>query len=270
MKHTALILAHRYPRQLNRLVQRLQQLHITPLVHVDAKQREMTAALEHPFISCYKVNWGGYSTVAAFELLLKNAVAQRADYYSVISGQCYPLMSRHSMEATLSSGLNYLEYYALPFANWSGHGGLDRYAYLHFPDLPYPRLRDYLRQAQIRLGYRQQWPAGIQPYGGSDWFTITHKAAEYLLLQMPKWKRFFRYTLLPSEAMVHTILLNSPLAHTVANNNLRMIEWHRGPEHPRTWRHEDLPLLLQSGKCFGRKFEAAQDMSLLDAIDKAV
>jgi hypothetical protein len=71
---------------------------------------------------------------------------------------------------------------------------------------------------------------------------------------------------IPDEIFFHTIILNSPFATNVVNDDLRCIDIseRRGP---RIWRKSDLEILAQSRGLIARKFDTVVDSEILDLID---
>jgi hypothetical protein len=63
------------------------------------------------------------------------------------------------------------------------------------------------------------------------------------------------------------VVMNSDLAGTVVNDNLRYIDWSRD-RRPAVLGIEDLERLRTSTKLFGRKFDVGRDSAILDAIDR--
>ena len=83
--------------------------------------------------------------------------------------------------------------------------------------------------------------------------------------------RFFKRVHIPDEIFFQTIILNSPLRHTVINDDLRFIKW--PVEHarsPRILHRENFNELIGTSKLFARKFDASQDGEVLDLIDRAL
>jgi hypothetical protein len=74
----------------------------------------------------------------------------------------------------------------------------------------------------------------------------------------------------PDESFFQTVIMNSPYRNSVINNDRRHIEWRRGPEHPRIWRHEDLNELLSSNAFFARKFNADVDDRIIRALEERI
>jgi hypothetical protein len=83
----------------------------------------------------------------------------------------------------------------------------------------------------------------------------------------PRFMRFFRHAGIPDESFFQTILLNSPLAGSVVDDDLHYADWSEGRSHPRTLGLADLDRVLASGELFARKFD---DQRVLDAIDERV
>ena len=70
----------------------------------------------------------------------------------------------------------------------------------------------------------------------------------------------------PTSSSSRPILLNSQYADSVVNDNLRYIDWTRGPR-PAVLDAGDLPALRASPKLFARKFDVHHDPEVLDLID---
>jgi hypothetical protein len=77
---------------------------------------------------------------------------------------------------------------------------------------------------------------------------------------------FFRHVDIPDEVFFQTVLMNSELAGSVVNDNLRYIDWTRGAR-PALLEARDLPALRASPKLFARKFDVCHDGEILDLVD---
>jgi hypothetical protein len=80
---------------------------------------------------------------------------------------------------------------------------------------------------------------------------------------------FFRHVDIPDEMIFQTVLVNSELAGSVVNDNLRYIDWTR-VLGPALLEARDLPALGASPKLFARKFDVSHDADVLDLIDAAL
>lgn len=109
-------------------------------------------------------------------------------------------------------------------------------------------------------------------YGGKTWFSFTKPLIEHIVNEHKttrKWKKFYRYTLIPDEMYFHTITMNSKFKDNVENNLLREVEWEGGDgTHPLVWGVNDFKRLQNTKSLWARKFEEEIDSSILDLIDK--
>jgi hypothetical protein len=76
--------------------------------------------------------------------------------------------------------------------------------------------------------------------------------------------RFFEHAYVPDEMFFQTLLLNSPLASTIVNDDLRLIKW----PGPAILTAADWNDILRSPDLFARKFDENVDASILDSIDR--
>jgi len=301
-----LVIAHHKGDQLLRLLRTMRQSSPTShiLLHHDAKTPPPPKAdldalhirLVQPRIS---VRWGDFSQVDAILTGLKFALTQcDFTWISVISGQDYPVRPLATVESELQScGFDafvkatpagpYLGRYQARF--WT----LPRFPYIYrIPSrwrAALGRARHWLNcsQSLVRIepgarGARTHiglyWPS--HPFGkdlvchkGSDRFTLSRRAVEYLLRfgqKHPDILEHYRRTFLPSESYFQTVLCNAKTLR-VCNDDRRYIRWdHGATAHPLTSTVEHLADLAESGKDFARKFDATVDAAVLDRLDEIV
>jgi hypothetical protein len=113
----------------------------------------------------------------------------------------------------------------------------------------------------------RELPYGLQPYFGSGYWTLHRTAIEYVrafLRDHPTYQPFFEQVRVPDEMFFQTILLNSPLAGTIVNDDLRFIKW----PGPAVLTGADLEELLAAPDLYARKFDETVDAAVLDAIDE--
>ena len=330
MTHAYLVLAHHQPKLLARLVDRLLGDDAHVFLHVDRRAgiepfREALVRTANPWLHHLhfaedrrKVAYFGFSTVEATLSLMRQAAGfGRFRYHSLLSGVDYPIKSRsHIRDVFENSDTEYITYWKLE----------DRPSWQHkvehyfltdlipIRDLRRPRLRrfwkvgDFLRfhywKAFYR--YRDRFPKrklpfdGLVPYGGSQWWSLTHDCVRYVLdhvAEHPELVRFYRFTECPDELFFHTIIMNSPFAPRAANYelyqawssgtpaqektdqtrlpegsfNLRYIDW-TGPYggergYPYILDERDLPRLRETECIFARKFDTVRSAGLLGRID---
>jgi hypothetical protein len=267
-----LISAYKNLSQVARLIRRLDADGALFLVHVDRKTddaqylalvNELADLPSVHFLERHACHWGGFghvrATLKGIDWLVGRGVP--FDCLILLTGQDYPIKSNCFMDHFFAEhrGRSFMLFDSMPTEQWSPRGGLDRIEYAH--------LRFYGRH--LRLPFKRSFPRGLQPYGGGAYWCLSRDAVEYisrLINDRPDVVAFFKHVDIPDEIFFHTVLLNSPLADTVVNNNLRYIDWTRGPR-PAILETADFEALARSPKLFARKFDVAHDERILDLID---
>jgi len=124
------------------------------------------------------------------------------------------------------------------------------------------------------LPHRRKIPTEFEIFGGKTWWSITKDAAVYIVdthKNNKKYPHFFRYTLIPDEMYIHTILMNSSFEDQCVNNDLRVIEWEPGDMHPIIIKAKHIDWFTKpTDKIFARKFDTEVDSKILDLIDEQV
>jgi hypothetical protein len=261
VSYAAVILAHRSPAQVERLVDRLG---CPCWVHYDAKAAtsERRRLERSPHLELVPnpvdVAWGHWSIVSA---ILKGLAAVQGDpdHVLVLSGQTYPIKPRHVVADRLGRSVSFLECEPLPYPSWAG-GGFDR---IERPWLRLPRFMP--GPAMVPIPIRRRLPE-VQFFGGSAWFVLHRDARQVLLDEARRGdlSRLFRRAKLPDELFVHTVLANSPVSEQLVNDDLHFIKWVEGP-NPTLIGEQDWENLVRSDALFARKFEPEE--RVLDRID---
>ena len=127
--------------------------------------------------------------------------------------------------------------------------------------------RVHLPNRFIRVTARRKLPAGLVPYTGSAHWCLSRQCLEYVATRDPELVRFFRWSAVPDESFFQTLLMNSPLAETLVNDDLRYIDWSEGEASPRVLTSFDLERMLRSSALFARKFDPRVDTGVIDALD---
>lgn len=281
MKIAYIILAHKLPEQLVRLVHRLNSPENSFFIHVNLKtpddifksMSQPLASLKNVhFIKRYPSFWGTYGQVEAPLEGIRQALKQYPDfdYIIMLTGQDYPIKSNQYINTFLqqNQGHSYMEYFSLPSEIWQReNGGMDRFNYWHLyikgrPRKILPRFPSVTRRA---LG-------NLHLFGGRTYWCLTNRCARYVddfVRQNPLFVRFSRHAGLPDEFFFQTILLNSPLKDQIINDNLKYVVW-LGLPNPAVLRTMNYENLISSDKLFARKFDSSVDARILDQIDLAI
>ena len=221
------------------------------------------------FLERHRCDYGGFghvrATLKGMERLIGSGSA--FDYAILLTGQDYPIKPNADIEAFFEAhrGRSFLKWFPLPGGGWE-NGGLDRIEEWHL------RARGRHVRIRPRLGFRRRFPTGLRPYGGSPYWCLTAECvvhvAEFVRTH-PSYSRFFRTVNVPDEIYFQTIVMNSPLAATVVNDDLRYVEWRdiAVAGGPAILGVDDLGRALSSPNLFARKFDATWDAQVLDLLD---
>jgi hypothetical protein len=282
MKVAMIVMAHKAPEQLARLLARLQHQQCGTFLHVDQKSRlaDFMAPIAVPVQLIeprHNLIWAGYSIVTAMLACIRQVLASPGAYTHLhfLSGQDYPTRPLGELVDFLAQhpGQQFMQYELVSEPGW-WQQAMHRVEEYHLPDHHF-RGRHRLAWLASRLLGRRKFPLpGYVLAGRSQWFTITRQAAEYVVGQVsaePKLARFFRYTWGSDEIFFPTILHNSPFGPgIVRNNNLRYIDWSEGNPSPKTLTLADLGAIRASGCFFARKFDPLVDSQVMDALDQVI
>lgn len=273
-----IIVAHKSPDQLKRLVNRLLHPSASVFIHIDKATdiRPFKNAINHGNVhfikNRVKVNWGGFSQVEAFV----NAMAEclmtlpALDYLNILSGQDYPIKSNADFLEHLSTnqGSVFME-----FVNsddkWLQEARR-RVTQYHITDLKF--FGQYKLEWLInKVMPVRKLPPDFELVGRSQWFTVDRESVLYILDVVKNKKslvRCFRYSWGADELFFQSILYNSHLRYKLINDNLRYIDWSAQQSSPKVLTIKDADALLQTGGFFARKFDPAVDEHILDYIDE--
>jgi hypothetical protein len=273
MRLAYIISAYKRPEQLGRLVHRLAAPGTSFAIHVDAKTSDAVYAEmvdrtrgvpDVRFVSRHVCRWGGFGHVRASLKGIAQLVEREVefDYAILLTGQDYPLMPTVALTRFFerSEGRSFMSHWPLPFAPWTGRGGLDRIERWHAVGPA---------RLHVRLPFRRRLPDGLRPYGGSPYWSLARPLVEYvhsLVEARPVLARFFEHSYIPDELFFQTLLANSSHATSITGDNLRYIDWSTRPG-PKILTVDDLPGLLDSDKLFARKFDTTIDSAVLDELD---
>lgn len=279
MRVAYLLMVHRNPNQLRALLQAL-PADSPVFMHCDARVPRRTfraiASLQEvrPFtlVRRHRCYWGRIGMVRATLELTRAALdsRERWNYASLLSGADYPIASNDAIAGFLEehAGQEYLSFWDMraesnPWKHSPGRmqsdGRVDRE---HFG----------AGRRIVRLPWRRTMPFGLRPYGGSQWWTLSREALEYVVRfsdEHPGYLRFMRGVFIPDECFVQTVLGNSRFREAIPGDDLRYVDWDRPePPHPAILRSEDVDVLGRSGKLYARKFDLSVDRAVFKTIDR--
>jgi Core-2/I-Branching enzyme len=273
-----LVLTHKWPRLVERLVDRLGDTEAAiAVVHHDAEIAERPSlprggrALLMPERN--RVQWGDPSFIRA-ELRCLRWIRDEIPDFSwivLITGQDYPARPARLIEAEL------LDTSADAMIHWE-----------FVPPFPTRRSSDWQRGTshryfRHRVPFRHRFvpPArrpfvrdGVGIFAGSAWCNLGSRAVDVLLEDTPtneylRERRFARAHV-PDEAYFQTALLNASLGLTLVNRHRRFYRFSKagGAAHPDILTVRDLEAIRASDAHFARKVEEGASAELLDRLDQ--
>lgn len=274
MRLAYIISAYKQPELLLRLVRQLDDEGATFMIHVDRRaepgafERVLDGCAGMPnvyFLARHRCRWGDFghvrATLKGIAGLLERDVS--FDHAILLTGQDYPIKSNERIRGFLARyrGRSFMAHFPLPTTEWT-NGGLARIERWHVR----------LRGRHLALPIPRRVPGRLRVFGGSSYWCLTREAVEYVhgfTTSNARSVDFFKHVDVPDELFFQTILMNSPLAATVVDDDLRYIDW-KDPDagSPSVLGVDDFPELAASSKLFARKFDLEIDAEVLDRIDR--
>lgn len=272
MKVAYLILAHKNPEQVKRL---LNLLNSDVYVHIDKKSNLDEFYIKRNNFFFIKervdVNWGGFTMVNATLKLINIAKENyNYDFYVLLSGDDYPVKKVEKFEQYLIERKDYsfIEYEKFD-EKWQ-HAE-SRYKNYWISEKKNIFLKIIQKILNMFINKRAMYK-NLKGYKGSQWWCLNAEAIQYVLNYINVNKSiitYFKHTQIPDEMIFQTILLNSPLKYKIKNDNLRHIIL-KGA-HPETLMKKDFQYIKKlQGKFFARKFDIVVDKEILDLLDESM
>lgn len=219
MQINYIILAHKNPKQVQRLINRLENPNCNFYIHID-KGVDAT-----PFFNILSNRkniffipdkqreygtWGDIGIVMATIKTLSQIVTDNQNGYCVLmSGQDYPLQNNQSINDffDFNYGANFIETFSIPYSNgWGNDGGLHRLnqykinlsnSRMDFIQLPsffdkifykkqtIRKLLKLIKKSQyiplLKLCKKRRFPYHLKPYGGGQWWAFPIETVQEIL-----------------------------------------------------------------------------------------
>ncbi len=276
MRLAHLILAHNNPFQLERLIKRLSTNRADVYIHLDKKSSlsefKHLSLLPNVFfiVNRTDIRWGNYSmvdgTLKSFTEILQSNIEY--SHINLLSGHDYLLKPAAELEDFLFANKehSFLEYLSI---NNEWQESKERITKYSLGDLKIP-FKYTLQKWVNQLFPDRTIPNQMEPYGRSQWMTLTPQAIKYVIEYLKnnsKVLQFFKRTWGVDEVIFQTILLNSSLKDSIINNNLRFIEFEKNAVNPRILTQADATALLDSGKFIARKFSLEHAPEIIQLLD---
>ena len=303
MRIAFLILAHKNPDQLKRLVSVLLNVNSKVFIHIDSKSdvNAFHKAMQElnnqniVFVKSRNTKWSTISVTEARIDLLKESISISdwvPDYIVMLSGQTYPIKPLTELFAFLekNEGVSFIEHFSLPCKILGENSGMDRincYSYsignrliTYFP-------RGFKTTFNIRgkiiniimsvfhvFKPKRKFPSYIKPFYGIDWWVITKDAVEYILDFInahPDYHKYNRHTKQTCEIYFPSILAGADFKGKLVNNSLHFMLWEsQGSGHTANLTENNFNQIIKSDAFFARKFDICENKDVLDRIDAEI
>ena len=305
MQKNYLILAHKNPQQLARMIKTLDDGNSKFFIHLDAKTpiEPFTAQLEDEHIVFIpereRCVWGDFSIVlATIHLMEAAAKAQSKGFFILMSGQDYPIKPIGELGAFLEKNAHcdFIDYLPLE-QKWKPKMVKDKLAHYHILHsetrgdsncyAPFSRSSLFQKGRTLwhllkgRLSLEnfkklRQLPQRESPfaqqYAGSQFWAFSENTFYDVLTYIQKHREelelYYQYTSSPDEVYFHSILLNlkEEGRKIILKNQLTYVNYFRKNN---VFLTEDFEKLTSAEEqFFARKFDMEIDAIILDRLDK--
>ena len=302
MQKNYLILAHKNPLQLSRMIERLDDGASKFFIHLDAKTpiEPFAACLEGAHIRFIEPRercvWGDFSIVQA-TIRLMEAASEEQGVFILMSGQDYPIQSQGYINAFLESNKGFdfieiepleekwkpkmvkdkLEHYHILHSEERGHSN----CYAPFAHCSvFQKLRTLMHLLKGRLSVKNfkllcSLPKRVAPfehqYAGSQFWAFSERTFYAMLHYIREHKAalegYYKYTSSPDEIYFHSVLMDLVAKDSTIKlkDPITYVNYFRKNN---VFITEDFDKLTSAkGKLFARKFDTDIDIEILNKLD---
>ena len=302
MQKNYLILAHKNPLQLGRMIERLDDGASKFFIHLDAKTpiEPFAACLEGGHIRFIEPRercvWGDFSIVRA-TIRLMEAASKEQGLFILMSGQDYPIQSQGYINDFLESnkGFDFIEIEPLE-EKWKPKmvkDKLEHYHILHSEERGnsncyapfahcsvFQKLRTLMHLLKGRLSMKNfkllcSLPKRVAPferqYAGSQFWAFSERTfyavLNYIREHKAALERYYKYTSSPDEIYFHSVLMDLVAKDSTIKlkEQITYVNYFRKNN---VFVTEDFDKLTsEKGKLFARKFDTDIDIEILNKLD---
>ncbi|RFM30175.1 beta-1,6-N-acetylglucosaminyltransferase [Deminuibacter soli] len=278
MKVAHLILTHKQPRQLERLIQALDYPGADFFIHVDRKADitpfQYLFAKPNVFMVQKRtpIYWAAYGTIQAILNGFAEILPKQYNYINVMSGQDFPLKPAGEFFRFLEEN-NGQEFITARPLKEEWPDALSRVYNYHLVNVHWMKKGKHrLEQLMNAVLPRRRFPLNYTLAGGPNWFTVTSEAAAFIIdvLELrPDIARYFKYCWGADEFIFASILYNSAFRERL-RECLLFCKWLPGNGHAEILTTNDLEEMKASGKFFARKFDTDTDNHIFSVLEELI
>ena len=286
MKIAFLILCHKNPNQINKMINTLDDEDVSFYLHIDKKSGISNKIIkkDNVFIldesKCLDIKWGQNQMIHATTNLLKEAFYSNIqyDYFWFMSGQDFPIKSIDYIKKYLGKhrGANYIDVmdrnykiykrfkkrndlkYPTCFANQTITMTILKHLYILITGGPYKTL--FFKRKNI---------TGLEYNFGSSWWTLTHSSVEWMLDYLERHEEvldFFDNSICPDKSLFQSLFMKTPYTNTRENIKV-YLDWTGENRHPKTLTINDYDTLMNSDFLIARKFDEKIDGEIINKLE---
>ena len=302
MQKNYLILAHKNPLQLGRMIERLDDGASKFFIHLDAKTpiEPFAACLEGAHIRFIEPRercvWGDFSIVRA-TIHLMEAASKEQGIFILMSGQDYPIQSQGYINAFLENNKGFdfieiepleekwkpkmvkdkLEHYHILHSEERGHSN----CYAPFAHCSvFQKVRTLTHLLKGRLSQKNfkllcSLPKRVAPferqYAGSQFWAFSERTfyavLHYIREHKATLEEYYKYTSSPDEIYFHSVLMDLVAKDSTIKlkEQITYVNYFRKNN---VFVTEDFDKLTSAkGKLFARKFDTEVDIEILNKLD---
>lgn len=267
MEINYILLVHRSPEQLKRLVLKLHTTWTCFYIHIDINEnikpfQIALSGIQNIFFlnnkEREKGTWGDIDIVkATIAALKKISIENKEGFCVLLSGQDYPLRSNMEIQDFLlkKKERHFITAYPLPHVKFD-QGGLPRITKYkinksgnrgHFLFLPSIfDVEFYQTETLGKLNFlrksgkwkdipqifkNRRFPAYLKPYAGSQWWALSNQTIKKILSFIddhPEYLKYHHYSLLPDEMFFQSIIMNIENSKQLEiSKSLTYVNWER-------------------------------------------
>lgn len=289
MKIAYIILCHKSPNQINRMIETLDNDDSEFYLHIDKKSNIGDEIIKKDTVHIIPkgkridVKWGQISQVYSTLLLIDEVIKSKKkyDYVWLISGQDFPIKTKNEIVdfLTRGNGSNYINIMDV-------NNNLYK-RFLKRNTLLYPKWivnnKFWIKVVQKlyilitggttrTLFAKRRNTTGMSFHFGSQWWALTYECVCYLndyVNKNPNVLNFYENTVCPDESFFQTIFMNSKFKGT-QKDYLTFVDWSENKRSPKTFKMNDFNTLFNNDFLIARKFDEDVDSEIIEAIYKKV
>lgn len=181
-----------------------------------------------------RCHWGDHTLVEATRRLMVAALADpqgQASHLLLLSASCAPYRPVASLQAFLAERphMEFIQAHDITKGRWV-KGGLEserHQLYFPFNYRTHRRLFEWATARQQEFRIRRRQPDGLQVHFGSQWFCLTRPTAEAVTRELarPEIRRWLRWSWIPDEFAIQTLVATACPPSRVAGHNLTYYEF---------------------------------------------